>query len=66
MADLSKEDIDAVETALLHALALARAVRRIVERALPEDTSEAGEDRVAATELLMMIEREASDMLGRF
>ena len=65
MANPTKDDIAAVERALLHALALARAVRRIVEHALPEDASDAGEDRVSATELLAMIEVEASEALER-
>ena len=65
MADPTKEEMDAAERALLHALTLARAVRRSVEHALPDDDSEAGEDRVSATELLAMIEREASEALER-
>lgn len=65
MADPTKEDGDAVERAVLHALTLARAVRRIVEHALPDDNSDAGEDRVSATELLAMIEKEASEALER-
>jgi hypothetical protein len=51
MANPTKEDVDAAERALLHALPLARAaVRRIVEQAPPEDNSDAAEDRVSATE----------------
>ena len=65
MANPTKDDIAAAERALLHAMTLARAVRRIVEHALPEDASDAGEDRVSATELLAMIEREASEALER-
>lgn len=65
MADPTKEDMDATERALLHALTLARAVRRIVEHALRDDDSEASADRVSATELLAMIEREASEALER-
>ncbi len=65
MAEPTKEDVAAAERALLHALTMARAVRRIVEHALPEDASDAGEDRVSATELLAMIEREASEALER-
>ena len=66
MSELTKKDIEAIERALLHAVALARAVRGVVEHALPEDDSDAGEDRVSATELLAMIEREAGEALGRF
>ena len=66
MREPTKDDIGAAERALLHALALARAVRRIVERALPDDDSDAGEDRVSATELLAMIEKEAGEVLERF
>lgn len=66
MSELTKKDIEAIERALLHAVALARAVRRVVEHALPEDSSDAGEDRVCATELLAMIEREAGEALQRF
>ncbi len=66
MSELTKKDIEAIGRALLHAVALARAVRRVVEHALPEDSSDAGEDRVSATELLAMIEREAGEALGRF
>lgn len=65
MADPTKEDVAAAERALLHALTLARAVRRIIEQALPEDDSDAGEDRVSATELLAMIEKESSEGLNR-
>ena len=65
MTDPTKEDIAAAERALLHAMTLARAVRRIVEHALPEDDSDAGEDRVSATELLAMIEKEAGEALER-
>lgn len=65
MAEPTKEDIEAAERALLHAMTLARAVRRIVEHALPEDDSEAGEDRVSATVLLTMLEREAEEALER-
>lgn len=65
IAEPTKEDVAAAERALLHALALARAVRRIVEHALPEDDSAVGEDRVSATELLAMLEREASEALER-
>lgn len=63
MADSTKEDIAAVERALLHAHTLARAVRRIVEHALP-DVGDAGSDRVSAVELLVMIERETDEALG--
>ena len=65
MREPTKEDIAAAELALLHALTLARAVRRIVEHALPEDDSDEGEDRVSATELLAMIEKEAGEALER-
>jgi hypothetical protein len=65
MREPTKEDIAAAERALLHALALARAVRRIVEHAMPDDDSDAGEDRVSATELLAMIEKEAGEALER-
>ena len=65
MADPTKEDIDAAERALLHALTLARAVRRIIEQALPDDDSDASEDRVSATELLAMIAKEAREALER-
>lgn len=65
MPDLTKDDQAAVEKALLHSLAMARAVRRIIEQALPDDASDAGEDRVSATELLAMIEQESSEGLNR-
>ena len=65
MADPTKEDIDTAERALLHALTLARAVRRIIEQALPDDDSDASEDRVSATELLAMIAKEAREALER-
>jgi hypothetical protein len=66
MAELMKEGTDAAELALLHALALARAVRRIVENALPDDNSDAGADRLSATELLSMIEQKAGEALGHY
>ena len=66
MAELMKEGTDAVELALLHAVALARAVRRIVENVLPDDNSDAGADRLSAVELLVMIETEADEALGHF
>ena len=65
MAEPTKEDIAAAERALLHALTLARAVRRIVEHALPDDNTDAGSDRLSATELLAMIEKEAGEALER-
>ena len=65
IADPAREDLEAAERALLHAATLARAVRRIVEHALPDDDSDAAEDRVSATELLAMIEREASEARER-
>ncbi|WP_018913676.1 hypothetical protein [Thiomonas sp. FB-6] len=66
MSELTKDDIEAVERALLRFLVLARAARRVVEHALPDDNSDAGEDRVSATELLAMIEKEAGEALSRF
>ena len=63
MREPTKDDIGAAERALLHALALARAVRRIVEHAMPDDDSDAGEGHLSATELLMMIETEAAEAL---
>ncbi len=55
----------AAERALLHALTLARAVRRIVENAMPSH-DDTGVDRLSAVELLVMIETEADEALGHF
>ncbi|MDE2100642.1 MAG: hypothetical protein KGL39_25585 [Patescibacteria group bacterium] len=44
---------------------LARAGRHVAEQALPEDDSDADEDRVSAIELLATIEEEAIWALER-
>lgn len=60
----TKEAIEAAEHALFRATFLARAARRVVEQAMPED-GDAGEDRVCITELLATLETEANDALDQ-